>query len=80
MNASLHDQVHRKAGVRFEDYDLFYTYLTMQEEFAGLVSQRAKGGAVFMVYGLEKILPRFDGLRLLPGTPLQGILALYQKP
>jgi hypothetical protein len=33
-----------------------------------------------MVYGLEKIVPKFDGLRLLTDTPLQGILALYQKP
>jgi hypothetical protein len=80
MDVSLHERVYDKAGVRFEDYDLFYTYLTMQEEFAALISQRAKRGAVFMVYGLEKILPRFDGLRLLTDTPLQGILALYQKP
>ena len=80
MDVSLHERVYNKAGVRFEDYDLFYTYLTMQEEFAALISQRAKGGAVFMVYGLEKILPRFDGLRVLTETPLQGILALYQKP
>jgi hypothetical protein len=80
MDVSLHERVYDKAGVRFEDYDLFYTYLTMQEEFAALISQRAKRGAVFMVYGLEKILPRFDGLRVLTETPLQGILALYQKP
>jgi hypothetical protein len=80
MDGSLHDLVQRKTGVRFEHYDLFYTYLTMQEEFAALISQGAKRGAVFMVYGLEKILPRFDGLHLLTDTPLQGILALYQKP
>jgi hypothetical protein len=80
MDVSLHERVYDKAGVRFEDYDLFYTYLTMQEEFAALISQRAKRGAVFMVYGLETILPRFDGLRVLTETPLQGILALYQKP
>jgi hypothetical protein len=33
-----------------------------------------------MVYGLEKILPRLEGLRLLtPERPLQGIVALYRK-
>jgi hypothetical protein len=80
MDGSLHERISHEAGVCFEDYDLFYTYLTMQEEFAALISQRAKRGAVFMVYGLEKILPRFDGLRLLTETPLQDILALYQKP
>ncbi len=52
----------------------------MQEEFAGLIASKAKRGSVFMVYGLEKILPRFDGLRLLSDkSPLEGVLALYEK-
>ncbi len=77
---SLHDRIHRETGVRFDQIDLFYTYLTMQEEFAELIVRKAKPGAVFMVYGLEKIIPRFTGLRLLtPERPLEGIVALYQK-
>jgi hypothetical protein len=33
-----------------------------------------------MVYGLEKIIPRFTGLRLLTSArPMEGIIALYQK-
>ena len=64
----------------FEDFDLFYTYLTLQDEFAELIAQRAKAGAVFMVYGLDRIMPRHRDLRLLtPGEPLKGIVALYQK-
>ena len=60
--------------------DLFYTYLTMQEEFAALVARKAKPGALFMVYGLDRILPRYSGLRLLtPDWALEGILALYRK-
>jgi hypothetical protein len=52
----------------------------MQEEFAELIVRKAKVGAVFMVYGLEKIIPRFTGLRLLtPEKSLEGIVALYQK-
>ena len=48
----------------------------MQLSIAG----KAKRGSVFMVYGLEKILPRFQGLRLLtPERALEGILALYRK-
>jgi len=77
---SLHEKINDAIDVRFEDYDLFYTYLTMQEEFASLIGERAKQGSVFMVYGLEKILPKFNGLNLLTEKPLQGILALYQKP
>jgi hypothetical protein len=42
--------------------------------------RKAKPGALFMVYGLEKIIPRLPGLRLLtPERPLEGIIALYRK-
>jgi hypothetical protein len=77
---SLHDRIHQDTGVRFDQFDVFYTYLTMQEEFAELIVRKARPGALFMVYGLEKIIPRFTGLRLLtPERPLEGIIALYQK-
>jgi len=80
MDESLHDRIHQETGVRFDQFDLYYTYLTMQEEFADLILRKAKPGAVFMVYGLEKIIPRFAGLRLLTAErPLEGIIALYQK-
>jgi len=80
MDESLHDRIHFETGVRFDQFDLFYTYLTMQEEFAELIVRKARPGAVFMVYGLEKIIPRFTGFRLLtPERPLEGIIALYQK-
>jgi hypothetical protein len=80
MDESLHERIHHETGVRFNQFDVFYTYLTMQEEFAGLIARKARPGAVFMVYGLEKIFPRFAGFRLLtPERPLEGIIALYQK-
>jgi len=80
MDESLHVRIQHETGFRFGQFDLFYTYLTMQEEFAELIVRKAKSGAVFMVYGLEKIIPRFTGLRLLtPERPLEGIIALYQK-
>jgi hypothetical protein len=80
MDPALHERILHKTGLQINAFDLFYTYLTMQEEFAALIHREAKKGALFMVYGLEKILPRFSGLRLLtPGKPLEGILALYQK-
>ena len=76
----LYDRVRKKTGVGFEDIDLFYTYLTMQHEFASIISRRAKTGAVLMVYGLERILPQHKGLRLLTeNQAMEGILALYQK-
>jgi len=80
MDDGLHQTIRKETGVSFEEFDLFYTYLTMQEEFAELITRKAKKDAIFMVYGLEKIMPRFEGLRLLtPEKPMEGILALYQK-
>ncbi len=75
---ALQEKISYEAGVSFDAFDLFYTYLTMQEEFGELIARKARKDALFMVYGLEKILPRLDGLRLL-APPLEGILALYQK-
>jgi len=76
----LHNRIIKQTGIDFKEFDLFYTYLTMQEEFAELIADKAKKGAVFMVYGLEKILPQFNGFKLLtPGRSLEGVLALYQK-
>jgi hypothetical protein len=80
LDESLHDRIEREAGVPFDQFDVFYTYLTMQAEFAELIVRKAKPGALFMVYGLERIIPRLPGLRLLtPERPLEGIIALYQK-
>ena len=80
MDPGLHERIRQDTGLGFEDFDLFYTYLTMHEEFAGLINRKAKKGAVFMVYGLERIFPRFEGLRLLtPLEPPEGMIALYQK-
>ena len=79
-DAGLYQSIQRQTSVGFEDFDLFYTYLTLQDEFAEFIAQRAKAGAVFMVYGLDKIIPRHRDLMLLtPDEPLNGILALYQK-
>ena len=80
MDESLHDRIRIETGVGFDGFDLFYTYLTMQKEFAELIARKARPGAIFMVYGLEKIIPRFTGLHLLtPERPLEGIVALYRK-
>ena len=77
---TLHETIRGRTGTGFGDVDLFYTYLTMQEEFAALIARKARPGALFMVYGLDRVLPRFEGLRLLtPDRSLEGILALYRK-
>ena len=81
LDPGIHDQILNNTGLKIENIDLFYTYLTLHEEIAELVAQRAKPGALFMVYGLEKIMPRYYGLELITSAePLEGILAVYIKP
>ena len=81
LDPALHDRILNDTGLKIENIDLFYTYLTLHEEIAELVAQRARPGALFMVYGLEKIMPRYDRLELIThAEPLEGILAVYRKP
>lgn len=81
LDTNLHESISNETGVAINEFDLFYTYLTMHEEFAELIAQKAKPGALFMVYGLERIMPRYRKLEILtPEAPIEGILALYRKP
>ncbi len=76
----LWDRIEKQTAKGWQDFDLFYTYMTLLEEFADLVARKAKVGALFMVYGLEKIQPSFSGLKILyPQEPLGGVLSIYQK-
>ena len=65
LDPGLHDQILSNTGLKIENIDLFYTYLTLHEEIAELVKQRSKPGALYMVYGLEKIMPKYDGLQMI---------------
>jgi hypothetical protein len=76
----IYHRIEKEVGVGLADFDLFYTYLSMYEEFAEVIADKAKKGSVFMLYGVERVLPRLDGLHLLtPRRAIEGILALYQK-
>jgi hypothetical protein len=76
----IHKTIIRETGVRFDEFDLFYTYLVMHEEFAALIEENGKDGSFFMVYGLDKIMPSYKGFQLLKHiSPMEGILAVYQK-
>jgi len=76
----MHREILRRTGLGLKDFDLFYTYLIMHEEFADLIARKARKGAVFLVYGLDRIMPSYVGLRLLNDlSPLQGMLGVYVK-
>ena len=48
MDESLHQRIDHETGLGFEDFDLYYTYLTMQEEFAELIERHWDGIAAFI--------------------------------
>lgn len=80
LEESLHESIAGVTGLSMADYDLFYTYLTMHEEFGDLIRRKAKKGSLFMLYGVDTIIPRLAGFSLItPREPLGGILALYRK-
>ena len=80
MDRAVHEKIELETGVGFEDFDLFYTYLIMHDEFAGLIAEKAKPGSIFMVYGLHRILPRYPGLQHLEDlSPMEGVVGVYRK-
>ena len=77
---AVHGQISHETGLNLADFDFFYTYLIMHEEFAHMLAEKAKKGTIYMVYGLHKIMPRYPGFRLMKDlSPMEGVLALYEK-
>ena len=77
---AVHDRIFKETSLDLSGFDFFYTYLIMHEEFAHMLSEKAKEGAIYMVYGLHKIMPRYPGFRLMKEfSPMEGVLALYKK-
>jgi hypothetical protein len=48
MDELVYRRVTKGTGLRFEDFDLFYTYLVMHEEFAELIAEKGKKGSIFL--------------------------------
>jgi len=80
LEAATYEHLENTINVRFEEIDLFYTYITLHDLFGAKIAEEAKPKALYLVYGFSKILPRYQGLELLiPDVASQGILALYGK-
>jgi len=80
LEAATYEQIDSTLKVRFEDIDIFYTYITLHDLFGAKIAAEAKPKALYLVYGFNKILPRYGGLELLiPDLASQGIVALYGK-
>ena len=80
LKAADYKQIERKLNVRFNQIDLFYTYITLHDLFGAKIAAEAKPRALYLVYGFNKILPHYQGLKLLiPDLASQEIVALYGK-
>ena len=80
LEAATYKQIESTTNVRFEDIDIFYTYITLHDLFGAKIAAEAKPKALYLVYGFSKILTRYQGLELLiPDLASQGIVALYGK-
>jgi hypothetical protein len=80
LEADTYYRINNSIGVRFEEFDLFYTYITLHDLFAEKIAKEAKNKTLYLVYGFSKILPRYQGLEILiPDVASQGIVALYGK-
>jgi hypothetical protein len=80
LDDSLYRHILEATGIRFGDMDVFYTYITLHELFAGKIRRDAKDGALYLVYGFHRVLPSYPGLEVLnPDVAGQGIAALYVK-
>jgi hypothetical protein len=74
------EEIRSKAGVAFEDIDIFYTYITLHDVFAEKIAEMGRCGAYYLVYGFNRVLPRYEALELvLPDVGSQGIAALFRK-
>jgi hypothetical protein len=79
-DGGVHENIRRSTDLPFHRFDLFYTYLTMYQEFAQLVAEQARRGSHFLIYGLDIILPELPGLNLVRDPCLtESKLALYRK-
>lgn len=80
LEADTYARLRAITGIGFGDIDLFYTYITLHDVFAEKIAAEAKTGALYLVYGFNKILPHYEGLTLLESDVAdQGIVALYRK-
>ena len=80
LEPTTYEKVESTINVRFDQIDVFYTYITLHDLFGAKIAAEGKAKALYLVYGFNKILPHYQGLELLiSDLAAQGIVALYGK-
>ncbi len=78
FDCSLYEKIRDTTGFGIEDFDIFYTYLMMCEEFAEIIRKKGKKGSIFIIYGLGKNSIHFTGFEFINRFPLSRI-GIYKK-
>jgi len=77
---SVHDAIRESTGLALSDFDLFYAFVAGPDPLAELVAMRGRPGAVYLVYSMNRIFPKYPGLQLIEDlSPLNDVLAVYRK-
>jgi len=80
LNPDTYEIIFKNTLITLQDIDIFYTYITLHDAFAGFIAKEARYGSFYMVYGFNAIIPRYEGLTLItPDVGNQGLIALYRK-
>jgi hypothetical protein len=74
------ERILEKTGHGLDSFHIYYTYITMYNEFAELLRDHARPGSIFMIYGFDVILPKLqDFLFLERVSSVKSKLAIYRK-
>ncbi len=66
--------------MEFREIDLFYTYITLHDVFAEMITARGRPAAFYLVYGFNRVLPRYKSFEVVnPDVGAQGIAVLFRK-
>ncbi len=80
LKPQTHEKMKQVSGVPLQEVDLFYTYIILHDLFGEMIAEKAKKGALYLVYGFSQILPSYEGMEILiPDVGSQGIATLYKK-
>jgi len=80
LDKEIHEEIRSRTGLTFDSIDIFFTFIILYDEFAKLIVKKGKKGAIFIVYGVDLVIPKLPGLVLLKDlSPTINKLAVYQK-
>ena len=79
----LEDSSYEKLGIKFEDIDIFFNFVTYHQELSEQISKRSPSGTRLILHSPCPMSFEPEGLELVLEIPLTGIyqvMYIYRKP